>query len=366
MTKNVTVTDEQGIHIGFTYPKRASGLIKKGRAERIGDLEIRLITNSSSLSFNEREFFIMDDIDISNLEKEVDGLLHVEEVIELHIGDNTEATAQTESDTETNADKEEQNVNRQSTSKRTSLAGERLTFITKDWKTAANAFRTTLNGADGKLTDAFFVGGNSASGTIQSNFALQPSTAYVFSFWLSTKEYGGAVTLSATFEGDESGKYVFGLSGGFITPAIKIGDWKLFEVPFTSGDTGAVTLSFDVADSDAVAAITTAKPVEEYGALGASPFEKAGSKAKTFIDDNVDFSKFGEELGRVGRIAADAVKIATDTATAAIKQSREKHNKVYAEKQTEDVVNKYREKCESFFNDLQREMKEEIDKYKNN
>lgn len=35
MTKNITVTDENGKVIGSTYPKRALGLIKKGRAHRI-------------------------------------------------------------------------------------------------------------------------------------------------------------------------------------------------------------------------------------------------------------------------------------------------------------------------------------------
>lgn len=35
MTKNVSVIDENGIVTGSTYPKRASGLVKKGRARWI-------------------------------------------------------------------------------------------------------------------------------------------------------------------------------------------------------------------------------------------------------------------------------------------------------------------------------------------
>ena len=35
MTKNITVVDENGIIVGSTYPKRASGLVKKGRAHWI-------------------------------------------------------------------------------------------------------------------------------------------------------------------------------------------------------------------------------------------------------------------------------------------------------------------------------------------
>ena len=42
MTKNVLVTDCNGRSIGYTYPKRAKGLVKNGRAEALGDCEIRL------------------------------------------------------------------------------------------------------------------------------------------------------------------------------------------------------------------------------------------------------------------------------------------------------------------------------------
>jgi hypothetical protein len=44
MTKNIIVTDENGKVIGTTYPKRAAGLVKNGRAEYVSDCEIRLIS----------------------------------------------------------------------------------------------------------------------------------------------------------------------------------------------------------------------------------------------------------------------------------------------------------------------------------
>jgi len=37
ITKNVIVTDKNGNVIGATYPKRAKGLLKKGRAELVSD-----------------------------------------------------------------------------------------------------------------------------------------------------------------------------------------------------------------------------------------------------------------------------------------------------------------------------------------
>lgn len=42
MKKNIVVTDVDGNQIGTTYPKRARGLIKNGRAEYVSDREIRL------------------------------------------------------------------------------------------------------------------------------------------------------------------------------------------------------------------------------------------------------------------------------------------------------------------------------------
>ena len=41
--KNILVTDANGNQIGSTYPKRAKGLVKSGRAEYVGDCEIRLL-----------------------------------------------------------------------------------------------------------------------------------------------------------------------------------------------------------------------------------------------------------------------------------------------------------------------------------
>ena len=42
MTKNITVIGENGNILYSTYPKRADGLVKKGRAQQISDTAIRL------------------------------------------------------------------------------------------------------------------------------------------------------------------------------------------------------------------------------------------------------------------------------------------------------------------------------------
>ena len=47
MKKNIIVTDANGNVIGSTYPKRAEGLVRNGRAEYVSDCEIRLISAHS-------------------------------------------------------------------------------------------------------------------------------------------------------------------------------------------------------------------------------------------------------------------------------------------------------------------------------
>ena len=42
MDKNVTIIDKDGNVIGSTYPKRAQGLVKKGRAEPVNDFTIMM------------------------------------------------------------------------------------------------------------------------------------------------------------------------------------------------------------------------------------------------------------------------------------------------------------------------------------
>ena len=42
MEKNVTIIDESGNKIGETYPKRAKGLVKKGRAEYVNDFIVKM------------------------------------------------------------------------------------------------------------------------------------------------------------------------------------------------------------------------------------------------------------------------------------------------------------------------------------
>ncbi|MDE7290005.1 MAG: hypothetical protein K2N71_10990 [Oscillospiraceae bacterium] len=63
IAKNVIVTDEFDNQIGLTYPKRARGLIKNGRAEYVSDDRIRLLKGAHAPSANnDTEDFKMSNI----------------------------------------------------------------------------------------------------------------------------------------------------------------------------------------------------------------------------------------------------------------------------------------------------------------
>jgi hypothetical protein len=53
MTKNILVTDETGKVIGATYPKRAKGLIKSGRATEVDEGTIRLVASGGTGAFSD-------------------------------------------------------------------------------------------------------------------------------------------------------------------------------------------------------------------------------------------------------------------------------------------------------------------------
>ena len=106
MTKNVIVVDEQGKEYGATYPKRAKGLVKNGRArfvdenkiclacppnENLEDKEMSENTNVNSV-LNEKEVFDQ----IVSLQKQLNespfsSLLHLGEALNSARGEDDEA-----------------------------------------------------------------------------------------------------------------------------------------------------------------------------------------------------------------------------------------------------------------------------------
>ena len=55
MTKNVTIIAENGTYVGTTYPKRAKGLIRNGRALFVDDCTIRLFAEAEPSDENSNQ-----------------------------------------------------------------------------------------------------------------------------------------------------------------------------------------------------------------------------------------------------------------------------------------------------------------------
>jgi hypothetical protein len=204
--KNVIVTDELGNQIGNTYPKRARGLIKNGRAEFVNAYEIRLSTHCSSnileektmdnrLYFNAREWKFNPDC--------------------------------------------ENNV------------GER-TFIT---------------GLDGKLVEVYTLGnwGWEWSEITSKQLTLQKNTEYSFTFWLNGGENdrnNEVCRLQIIFNNDYENSLIYKLNRNYIKPLKRYKGWELYEIPFTTEDNEYTELRF-VAQA-AYMAVMPAKDKEEY------------------------------------------------------------------------------------------------------
>ena len=151
MTKNasnaekrtVTVLSQDGEPAGLTYPRRAAGLVKKGRARFVNDNTIRL--NSVSDALNTED--IKMDNNITNTLNE------------------TKAPEQSEN---------------------------RLFFNARDWSTGflSNVNRSFMQGPDGILNEAITLGdwGNGSSEISTDVLSLPKNTLHIFTFWLNGGE----------------------------------------------------------------------------------------------------------------------------------------------------------------------------------
>lgn len=71
MTKNITVTDENGNITGSTYPKRASGLIKKGRARWINAETICLCAQNTEGTIMANNFYEIFDNQLTKMQEQI-------------------------------------------------------------------------------------------------------------------------------------------------------------------------------------------------------------------------------------------------------------------------------------------------------
>lgn len=276
MEKNVIVTDEFGNAIGSTYPKRARGLVKNGRAELISEHEIRL---SSFCPPNHLEDFFMSD-KIIQVNTETGELIEsADKMFDEALGKNgvipplpVPPIPPTPAAPVAPAAPEEAPDDK-----------VRLYFKTRDYRLNPDCphnmgERTMLSGGvEGELTEAYCIGSWQTHWTeiMSKDFALAKNTTHTLSFWLNGGENdrGDEVCqLWVIFDGDYENRYIYKLNRNFLKPVKRHNGWLLFEIPFTTEDNEATQFRF--AAKGAPCAIIPAKEKAAYARLS---------------DDKVDF-----------------------------------------------------------------------------
>ena len=199
--QTIRVFGADGTQIGSTYPKRAAGLVKKGRAHYVNDFDIRL--NAS---------------------------------------DVTEITEDTKMDNNI-ITKEEKN-----------RSYDVLRFNAREWSFNKACdhnvgSRSFMIGPDGELAEAFMIGDWSWNWTeiLTKQLVLPKNTPHLFSFWLNGGENDNnneVCRFEVTFNSDYESRYTYNLNRSFIRPVKRLNGWELYEIPFMTGDNEYTELRF--------------------------------------------------------------------------------------------------------------------------
>lgn len=236
MTKNVTVTDESGTKIGTTYPKRARGLVKNGRALYVDDCTIRLSARAEP----------------SDIKSEVKQMNYV--FFNPREWSCSETTRQ--------------NIFSEAN---------------------ASAERSFASGFDGGLVEILMLGGwNTAKAKILSKiYPLMPDADYCFVFWLNGGENDKSseiCQLRIAFSGHMDDWNVYKLNRNFIKPLLHYQGWELYAITFRTPEADAtaavpvMNTQFGFLAGYAPMAIQAAKEPDFYKDWKDSPDEFAGQR----------------------------------------------------------------------------------------
>ena len=219
MTKNVTVTDAQGNIIGTTYPKRASGLIKNGRAIFVDDCTIRLSGKPEpSDTYNTSEVNQMNYIFFNPRNWSFDQM---------------------------------QNNNQHS------FGYGRNNGFSQSFP----AERSFINDFDGSLIESLMFGdwNTSYARAVSKELSLLPDTDYCFVFWLNGGENdknSEVCRLQISFGGNWDDCYTYKLNRNYIKPVLHKDGWELYSIPFRTPVAYAST-GFGTVATGSVASVAT-------------------------------------------------------------------------------------------------------------
>lgn len=230
MTKNasnaekrtVTVLSQDGEPAGLTYPRRAAGLVKKGRARFVNDNTIRLNSVSDALN--------TEDIKMDN------------------------------------------NINTLNETKAPEQPINRLFFNAREWSFNKDCqknvgSRSFMQGPDGIISEAFTIGdwGYNWTEIVTKSLILPKHTLHTLTFWLNGGENDNnneVCRLEVIFNNDYENRYTYNLNRNYIKPLKKCRGWELYEIPFITDDNEYTQLRF-VAQR-AYMTVMNAKSASEY------------------------------------------------------------------------------------------------------
>lgn len=233
MEKNIIVTDRTGKRLGFTYLKRAKGLVKNGRAEFISDREIKLLSDDFSLTSEDSQ------------------------------PDSTEVNKM--SDINLNKDDSVSVLNEENN----------IYFNAREWSICSDPAtskgeRTFVTDFENNLSESYCIGDKTQSvteiGTKQ--LILNKNTQYMFYFWLKLDKnikYDAVCQLQIIYNSDFENKRVYMLSNNNIRPIKATDGWRLYKIPFTTEENEYTQLRFSV--KSAMCTIIPGKELKYYSEL---------------------------------------------------------------------------------------------------
>ncbi len=263
--KNVIVTDEFGKMLTCTYPKRAKGLIKKGRAEQVGENEIRLkgcsVTPCLEDNMNNTNFTDNTN-DIGNI------------TIDAETGEVIEKAQQAYAEDNYTIHGYEPKIAEISEGN-TSDKPKQLFFNAREWTPSKECDKTVftrsfISDPFGNLTEAYTIGDwNYNWSQIETkDLILEKNTDYEFVFWLNGGENdrnNEVCRFEIMFDNDYDGRYVYNLNRHYIKYLKHYKGWYLYSIPFNTGDACYTKLRF--ISQASYTTIIKANSVESYDNL---------------------------------------------------------------------------------------------------
>ena len=323
MTKNIIVTDANGDIIGTTFPKRAKGLIKSGRASFVDEGTIRMSAGKAPPEHK------------SIISEETQSMIYI-------------------------------------------------TFKGDEW-IRRNTDISFMTGLDGSLSETLMLGSWNSGETVAISrpYMLTPNTSYSYVFWLNGGENESAnevCNFKIAFFNDWENCNVYRLNRGYIKPLLHQKGWELYEIPFTTPNIeGDVSVTFSFTAAKAPMAVMPAREPAAYSDMKDEPDEFAAYRPQrhniVFQDGWPSITQYGGD-----KYSTEAIrkKVAKESVKEGfrkefpfnVEEFNEKFNKEFNEKFNKEFNEKFNKKFNKNFhfsfssdgdNDDEDELAEELE-----